>query len=117
MDKRTAKPPPGSRDEAWVIDPSDVQRHARRMQERDRPDPLRRVARYAAVALAVAALGAAYWKRETLLGITVDTSGLTSLFTRGSPTPADAPGTEGGEGAASVEAPAVAGTRVSTSIE
>src|SRR3954469_15502933 len=117
MDKRTPKPPPNRRDETWVIDPSDVQRHARRMRERERPDPLRRIGRYAAVAVAVAAIGAAYWKRETLLGMTVDTSALTSLFTGHSAPPGGAPGADGGEGAANVEAPAVVGTRVSTSIE
>ncbi|HEX5046730.1 MAG TPA: Calx-beta domain-containing protein [Gammaproteobacteria bacterium] len=117
MDKRTAKPSPGKRDETWVLDPSDVQRHARRMRERDRPGPLRGIGRYAALAVAVAAIGAAYWKRETLLGITVDTSALTSLFSGGSPTDVGAPGVDGGEGAASVEAPAVVGTRVTTSIE
>ena len=117
MDKRTPKVPPAKRDETWVVDPSDVQRHARLRRERERPDPLRLVARYAAVAVAIAAIAAAYWKRETLLAITVDTSALSSLFTSGSPTPSGAPGADGGEGAASVEAPAVAGTRVSTSVE
>jgi hypothetical protein len=117
MDKRTPKTPPNKRDDTWVIDPSDVQRHARRMQERDRPDPLRRIARYAALAVVIAAIGAAYWNRETLLGITVDTSALTSLFKGGSPTSPGASAEDGREGAASVEAAAVVGTKVSTSID
>lgn len=119
MDQR--KPPPAQnrrRDETWVIDPSDVQRHARRMRERDRPGLLRKLALYGGAALAVAALAAAYWKRETLLGITVEAPALTSLFTgRSAPGGPGAPDTGGAAAPTTVEAPAVVGTRAPTSLD
>ena len=98
------------------MDPGDVRRAARRIKERDRPDPLRRLALYGAAVLAVAALVVGYLNRETLLGIRLDTSALTSLIGERSATDVGAPG-ENREGEATVEAPAVAGARVSTSLD
>jgi len=107
MDERRPAPPPSRRrDETLAVDPSDVRRHARRLRERDRPDPLRRLARYGALGLVVVALVAAYWNRETLLGIRVDASALTSLFAK-RPAPGDpaAPGRAATRGVSNVEAP------------
>ena len=119
MDERRPVPPPSRRrDETLAVDPSDVRRHARRLRERDRPGPLRKLAPYGAGVLAVAALVAAYWNRETLLGVTVDTSALTGLFAKGSgPGDPAAPEGSGGAGVATVEAPAVVGTRAPTSLD
>jgi len=109
MDERKPSPPPSRRrpDETLAVDPSDVRRHARRLRERDRPDPLRKVARYGALGLVVVALVAAYWNRETLLGIAK----------RSAPGDPAAPEAGGGAGVSNVEAPAVVGTRVPTSLD
>jgi hypothetical protein len=114
MDNRRPTVPP-KRDE-WAMDPADVRRAARRMREHHRPDPLRRIALYGAAALAVVALVAAYLNRETLLGLRIDASALTSLFSPRSSTDVGAPG-ENREGESTVEAPAVVGTRAPTSLD
>jgi hypothetical protein len=100
-----------------VLDPSDVRRHTRRMRERERVTPLAKIARYGAMALALVAVVAAYWNRETLLGIRIDASAITDLFTD---RPADGDSRAAGpsgEGAATVDAPAVVGTRLPTSLD
>jgi hypothetical protein len=116
-------PPPGPpprddgrrRDERWVLDPSDVQRHARIARQRKgarRFGKLRGVA-WAAVVVAVGAV--VYWKLDTLRGISVDFSELKSFLGGDAPTGTDASRSGSAQQSASVESQAVAGVEVATS--
>ena len=103
------------RNDHLLLDPSDVRRHARLARERERTGPLAKLQRYAPLALAVVGAFIVYWNFETLRGITVDFSALTSLFAGDSSASGDeAPGLGGVLETESVEAPAVVGTETST---
>jgi len=105
-----------ARDDRLVLDPSDMQRHARlkRQREHKRFGKLRI---YAPIALGVAIAGVVYWNFDTLRGITVDFSELTSLFDRDAPaTGGDAPRGGGGLETAPVESQVVAGTEAPTGL-
>jgi len=112
-----ARAPSRAPTEQWRVDPSDVRRHAAIRRQRERLGPLGRIVRYAVVACVLAAGFALYWNFDTLRGVTVDLSAVTSLF-------ADDAGTEGGEArpfggepeSAVVEAAGVVGANLPTSI-
>jgi len=89
--EQTPSPPPpagGRRNEQWALDPGDVRRHAKRLNERKRVGPLGKLMRYTTVVLLLAGAVAVYWNFDTLRGTTVDLSSLTDLFAR--------PATDGG---------------------
>ncbi len=103
------------RDERLVLDPSDVRRHAQLARQRERAGPLAKVLRYAPIALAVVLAFIVYWNFETLRGITVDFSALTSLFADDGPARGDDAARLPGElETEAVEAPAVVGRETST---
>lgn len=84
--RETQSPPPArradsqARDERLAPDPHDVRRHARLVRQREHRGPFAKVLRYSPIALVAAVAFAVYWNFETLRGITVDYSALTSLF-------------------------------------
>jgi hypothetical protein len=93
-----ARPPAsGGAKSQWVLDPSDVRRHARIMRERERVGPLGKLVRYTAVVLVLVGAGLIYWNFDTLRGLRVDFPGLTELFAQrtnpgdGAPSPDGAP--------------------------
>ena len=103
------------RDDRWVLDPSDVRRHAQLARQRERAGPLAKVLRYAPIALAVVLAFIVYWNFETLRGITVDFSALTSLFAGDGPARGDDAARLPAElETEAVEAPAVVGRETST---
>lgn len=77
MDERNRT---SSKDEQWRVDPHDVRRYRKLVQQRERVGPLGKLSRYGVVAVALVAAFLVYWNFETLRGITVDFSALTSLF-------------------------------------
>jgi len=103
------------RDERWMLDPSDLQRHARiarQLEAGRRPGKLRKflwVAALAAIGFAV------YWKFDALRGISVDFSELESFLGRDAPTTGAGARPSGGEQTALVETQAVAGIEAPTS--
>src|SRR5262245_7143488 len=104
-----------ARDDRLLIDPSDMQRHARLARQRERR-PSGKLRVYVGAAVVVALAGVAYWNFDTLRGITFDFSQVTSLFDRGAP---GAGGNSRGGGAietAPVESQSVAGAAVATSL-
>jgi len=107
---------PRAANEPWRLDPADVRRHATLARQRKRVGLLGRLSRYGLVAAALVAAFAVYRNFETLRGVTIDFSALTSPF-------ADRPGTDGGTSARGgdaktedFEAPRVAGVDAPTSI-
>jgi hypothetical protein len=77
MDERNRT---SSKDEQWRVDPHDVRRYRKLVQQRERVGPLGKLSRYGFVAVALVAAFLVYWNFDTLRGITVDFSALTSLF-------------------------------------
>jgi hypothetical protein len=114
-----AHPPRGDsrpRDERWMLDPSDLQRHARiarQLEGTRRFGKLRKVVWVAAVA--AVGLGV-YWKFDALRGVSVDFSELKSfLGGDAAGTGAGVPRLGGVQQTASVETQAVAGIEAPTS--
>jgi hypothetical protein len=66
--------------EHWGLDPQDLRRHARRMQDARAVGPLGRFFRFTAVALLVAGAFAVYWNFETLQELRFDLSRVTGAF-------------------------------------
>jgi hypothetical protein len=77
MDQRNGT---SNKDEQWRVDPHDVRRYRKLVQQRERVGPLGRMSRYGLVVVALVAAFLVYWNFETLRGVTVDFSALTSLF-------------------------------------
>jgi hypothetical protein len=116
-DSRETQSPPRAqradsraRDERLAPDPHDVRRHARLVRQREHRGPFAKALRYSPIALVAAVAFVVYWNFETLRGITVDYSALTSLFGRdGSVSGDDDARFGGGLKTVSVEAPVVVG--------
>jgi hypothetical protein len=107
--------PPRASSSEWRLDPRDVRRYEQLTKHRDRVGPLRNVSRYAAVVLALAIAAAVYWNFETLRGIRVDFSALTSLFSGDSSSDGRTPFGREPETVV-VEPTGVAGTEAPTSV-
>jgi hypothetical protein len=105
------------RDERLVLDPLDVQRYARLARQRDRQGPFVKFLRYLPIGLVVAVGFIVYWNFETLRGVTVDFSALTSLFERDVSVSGDDAARSGAElETVSVEAPVVVGADTFTDV-
>ncbi len=78
MDERTRAS--NKQDDQWRLDPHDVRRYRKLAKQREQAGPLGKLSRYGFVAVALVAAFLVYWNFDTLRGITVDFSQLTSLF-------------------------------------
>ena len=114
-DERTPASRRGS-SEQWRLDPADVRRHAKLSGRRKRAGLLGRLSRYGLVAAALVAAFLVYQNFETLRGVTVDFSALTSLFADRSGGDTGTSPRGGDANAEHVEAPRVAGVDAPTSV-
>jgi hypothetical protein len=115
-DERTRTSPRATHD-AWRLDPADVRRHARLTGQRKRVGLLGRLSRYGLVAAALVAAFMVYRNFETLRGVTIDFSAVTSLFADRSGTDGGGTSPRGGEAKTEeFEAPRVAGVDAPTSV-
>jgi len=113
-----ARPPRGDsrpRDERWMLDPSDLQRHARNARQLEGSRRFATLRKFVSVAAVVAVGLLVYWKFDVLRGISVDFSELKTLLSGDAPpTGSHVPRPDGGQ-TASVETQTVAGVEAATS--